>query len=124
MLYVKDSTAVHLRLGRRHISLCRKTPGAEQFATRIHPKLDRLAEKEVERIAAVVSRENAYDDVVLSDTLLDNTVRTTYEQVVRYDRDRLTQYAATLFPDHGYSSIVQMSMSKEPQEVDRLTVKL
>jgi hypothetical protein len=37
MIYQKDSTALHLRMGRRHERLCGRVPGAEPFAAAIRP---------------------------------------------------------------------------------------
>jgi hypothetical protein len=115
---------MYLRLGRRHARLCRKTPGAEKFAETIQPKLDRLAEKENEKKHILIGREDAYDDVVLCDSLLDDAVRTVFEHVRQYDREHLTRLTDVLFPKQGYSEIVYKSLQEEPQAVSSLIVKL
>jgi rubrerythrin len=124
MIYQKDSTALHLRMGRRHERLCGRVPGAELFATAIRPTLERLKTKETERVAADEAREEAYDEVVLCDILLDNAVRNVFERVRQHDRDHLTQTLDLLFPGREYSSIINTPMSEEPQEVYKLTEKL
>jgi hypothetical protein len=113
-----------LRLGRRHARLCKKTPGAEKFAEAIQPKLDRLAEKEEEKKKILVRREDAYDDVVFCDSLLDDVVRTVFERSQQYDREHLTRVTDVLFPKQGYSEIVYKSLQEEPQAVSAFIVKL
>jgi hypothetical protein len=124
MLHQYDSTAMHLRLGRRHVRLCGRIPGAEQFASAIQPKLDSLFAKEQERKAETEKRENAYDDVVLHDTQLDDAVRTVFERVRQYDREHKTQTLELLFPGKVYSDIINKPLSEEPHAVNKIVVKL
>jgi hypothetical protein len=124
LLYQKDSVSLHLRLGRRHVRLCGRFTGAETFASAIQVKLDRLSEKEREVKAATEARENAYDDVILCDTQLDDAVRTFFEHTRQYDREHRSRLSETLFPDRGYSELVYMPLSEEPQAVRQILVKL
>jgi hypothetical protein len=124
MLHQKDSSAKHLRFGRRHIRLCGQISGAGQFAAAIQPKLDSLAAKVRERTAATEQRENAYDEVVFQDTQLDNAVRTVFERVKQYDREHTTRTLDLLFPGRVYSDLVRMPLSEEPHAVNKIIVKI
>jgi hypothetical protein len=55
---------------------------------------------------------------------LDNAVRTTFERTRQYDRDNMTRVLDLLFPARGFSDLVRQPLSKEPQEVNKLAVKL
>jgi hypothetical protein len=124
MLYQRDSTAMHLRLGRRHVRLCGRVTGAEQFAAAIQPKLDKLAAREQERKAETENRENAYDDVVLHDTQLDDAIRTVFERIRQYDREHTTRTLDLLFPGRAYSDLIRKPLSEEPHAVNKIIVKL
>ncbi|MDR1171779.1 MAG: hypothetical protein LBL24_04920 [Bacteroidales bacterium] len=124
MILQKDSAAMHLRMAKRHTRLCGRLAHTKKYAAAIQQVLEQLKEKEKERENASDDREYAYDDVILCDTDLDNAVRTTFEQTRQYDRDHLSQALELLFPTGRFSDLVQMSLSKEPQEVKNLVVKL
>jgi hypothetical protein len=124
LIYQKDSTAQHLRMGRRHIRLCGRMAGAGKWVAPIQQKLDLLTEKHQVRLNAAAAAEDAYDDLILCDAALDNGVRTLFERLKQYDRDNNARTLETVFPAHGYSDIVRMPLSEEPQEVDRLLLRL
>jgi hypothetical protein len=111
-----------LQTGRRHVRLCGQM-GANQYAEAIQPKLDALAAKEAERSAAVVNRQNAYDTVVLRDSLLDDEIRTAFDTVKMHDRKNGTLYAEMFFPK-GFSDLTVAPLAEEPQQVNNLVVKL
>lgn len=115
---------MHLRMGRRHVRLCTRTPGAESFAVVIRPVLDRLTEKELLRVAAEEAREEAYDEAVRCDYYLDNAVRSTFEDIRQHDRDHLTRMGDLIFPDRGYSYIIRMTFSDKLQEVNKIIEKI
>jgi hypothetical protein len=46
LLYERQSTDTHLNAARRHMRLCRKFKGAEQYATRIETYHKDLEEKQ------------------------------------------------------------------------------
>ncbi|MDR1156110.1 MAG: hypothetical protein LBL04_15970, partial [Bacteroidales bacterium] len=57
MIHKYDSTAQHLRMGRRHARLCDRVSGTKKFAAAIQPSLDRLKEQEKIRKTAVEAKE-------------------------------------------------------------------
>lgn len=124
MIYKQDSTAMHLKMARRHIRLCGQVKGAGKFAEQILPVWKNLKESEKKKESASEIRDDAYDDVVLKDIELDNMVRTVFERTRQYDRDNTTRYLDLLFPARGFSDIIRMHMSKEPQEVGKLLLKI
>lgn len=124
MIYKGDSAATHLKMSRRHIRLCGRMQGMESYSKKMQQAADRLAEKYKEKQTATETREDAYDDVIFCDTGLDNMVRTTFEKTRQYDRDHMSRMLDMLFPARGFSDIVRMPLSKEPQEVGQLIVKL
>lgn len=124
MIYQKDSTAMHVKMARRHMRLCGQVKGAGKFAEQIQPAWSKLREKQNEKAAASDARDDAYDDVILKDSELDNAVRTTFERIRQYDRENTTRYLELMFPSHGFSGIVYSPLSKEPQEVQNVVLKL
>lgn len=124
MISQRDSAAMHLRMAKRHVRLCGRLAQTKQYAATMQEVLKQLEEKEKERKTASDDREYAYDDVILCDTDLDNAVRTVFEKTRQYDRDHLSRTLDLLFPARGFSDLVRMPLSKEPQEVSKLVVKL
>lgn len=124
LLYQQDSTPLHKRMARRHIRLCGQVQGATSYGQAMLVKLDMLKQKERERIEAEELCENALDDLVLKDAVLDNQVRTLFEDARRNDRDNMTQFSVVLFPNLTFSDIINMPMSDEPLKVTQLIEKL
>ncbi len=124
MILQRDSAAMHLRMAKRHARLCGRVSQTKKYAAALQGALKKLEEKEKERKDASDEREYAYDDVILCDTELDNAVRTTFERAQQYDRDHLSRVRDLLFPTHGFSTIVYMPLSKEPQEVSKIVIKI
>jgi hypothetical protein len=124
MLYQRDSTAKHRRLGRRHARLCGQVKGTAKFGEKMRQPLETLKEKENERLEATILREDAYDDVVLCDGDLDNAVRTAFEKIRQYDRENGTSFLVLFFPTHGFYEIITKPYSQEPQEVKNIVIKL
>jgi hypothetical protein len=124
MLYKHDSLALHKRLTRRHIRLCGQIKGGAPYAQNIQPKLDLLLKAEQALSAAGEASENAYDDLVLKDSELDNAVRTVFERSKQHDRENGGNVAVLLFPDLTFSDIINMPYSEEPGKVSSLIQKL
>jgi hypothetical protein len=124
LLYKHDSLALHIRLTRRHIRLCGQVKGGASYAQAIQPELDNLLQKEEALSAAVEVSENAYDDLILKDSFLDDSVRTLFERSKQYDRENREGVSVLLFPDLTFSDIVNMPYSEEPKKVSSLIQKL
>jgi hypothetical protein len=124
LLYKQDSTALHIRLTRRHIRLCGQVKGGALYAQAIQPKLDRLLQTVQILSAAEEVYENTYDDLILKDAELDDGVRTLFERSRQYDRENRSSVSVLLFPDLTFSDIVNMPYSEEPKKVSSLIQKL
>jgi hypothetical protein len=124
LLYKDDSVALHKRLTRRHIRLCGQVKGGAPFAIAIQPKLDNFLQTEQALSAANETYENTYDDLILKDEDLDNSVRTLFERSRQYDRENGSNVSVLLFPDLTFSDIINMPYSEEPKKVSSLIQKL
>ncbi len=124
MIDKKDSTAHHLRMGRRHGRLCERVNGTKKFATAIQPNLTKLKEQKKTRETAVEAKEDAYDDVILCDINLDNAIRTTFERIRQWDRDHNGRMLDMVFPNRTFSDITRLPLSKEPTEAAKIPKKL
>jgi hypothetical protein len=124
LLYVYDSSALHKRLTRRHIRLCGQVKGGAIYAQAIQPKLDKLIQTELASAMVDEAYENTYDDLILKDTELDNSVRTLFERSKQHDRDNGGNVSILLFPDLIFSDIVNLPYAEEPKKVQDLIQKL
>jgi hypothetical protein len=124
LLYRQDSLALHTRWTRRHIRLCGQVKGGASYAQAIQPKLDNLTQKGQALSVAEEVAENSYDDLILKDSHLDDSVRTLFERTRQFDRENGTGISILLFPDLTYSDIINMSYSEEPKKVSGLIQKL
>jgi len=125
LLYEKHSAKVHMDITRRNMRLCKQVKGCEQYATRIEPFHTELAEKKKATELAKYDKESAYDDVILYDTDLDNSVRTLLEKSKQYDRENPGRpVLIQLFPDGKASSIIYASLESEPDLAMQLLARL
>jgi exonuclease VII small subunit len=124
LLYKQDSTALHKRMARRHIRLCGQVKGGASYSQVMQVKLDNIIQKEQALYAAEELRENTYDDLVLKDSSLDDTVRTVFERTRQYDRENREGVSVLLFPDLTFSNIVNISFSEESKKINSLIQKL
>ncbi|MDR2887287.1 MAG: hypothetical protein LBV26_04695 [Bacteroidales bacterium] len=124
LLYQQDSTPMHQRMARRHIRLCGQIIGAASLGQAMQPKLDVLTVKARDRHAAEELCENVQDDLVLTDSYLDNGVRNLFENARMYDRNNMTRITEMLFPHLTFSDIINMPLSEEPLKVAQLIEKL
>ena len=125
MLQDRDSTDSHLNTTRRHVRLCKQIKGAETLAEAIQPAYQQLQQKQADTQAKAEARQEAYDDLLLSDTDLDNAVRTTFEKCKQFDRENPgLPVLAQIFPDQTYSSIINIPREQEPDVVEKLAIRL
>lgn len=125
MLQDRDSSDKHLDYVRLHSRRCNKNKGTEFLAQRIKPLADTLSEKKVVTKQTIQNRQDANDDIKLEDTILDNEVRTVHEKCLQYDRDNLGHSVLTkIFPNGSFGWIVKLTEKEEPDEIDKLTIRI
>lgn len=125
LLYQRDSAAFMLNAIRRHQRLCRTHPSGNVFITSIQPFADTLKSKADLYEVAVNGAQNAGDDVLLADNDLDNTVRNVFDDCRKYDRSHSEgQVLGKIFKDGTFSEIVRMPYKDEPNEVEKIAVKI
>ena len=125
MLRNNDSTEKHLDTVRRHTRLCKQIGGTEEFVTNIQAPYDALKEKQAVTKAREEEREDAYDDLILQDSMLDNTVRTTFKGCKQFDRDNTGQpVLKQIFPEEKFGDIVKAPIISEPDEVEKIKIRI
>lgn len=114
-----------MNMTRRHQRLCKQAVNDETLSAQIEPamdlcnsKLDLLAQKKE-------ARENAYDDLILSDKNLDDEVRSNFEECKKYDRDNPAERVLVkIFPDEKFGEIIRLPFPVEVNEVDKMILRL
>jgi len=125
LLYERQSTDIQLNATRRHMRLCRQIKGGETYAARIETYQKDLEEKQKITDKARLEKESAYDDVILNDKDLDNSIRTLYEKCKQYDRDNTGRPVLNqLFTDGKLSTIIYAHVENEPDMADQLLARL
>ncbi len=115
MLYDKMSSVVHLSYANRHARLCKRTKGAEGLSDAIQAPMINLKGKCENRLRYEEDKSAAYDDMQLSDALLDDVIRNLSDGAKQYDRANPGRSVHTvLFPDGKTTSITQASLINEP----------
>ncbi|MCZ4694092.1 hypothetical protein DWB61_02680 [Ancylomarina euxinus] len=124
MLSIRMSSESILSNAKRHQRLCKQVVGAENLAAAIQSFIDNLIEKCAISHTALEDKGTAYDNVVLKDTILDDVVRDISDAAKQYDRNNVGRgIYTTLFPDGKTTSITNVSLSKEPDEADKLLLR-
>ena len=124
--FLKDrhSSNVHQNIVRRCMRLCRQVKNAEEFAIMLEPLYNEFLQKRLNREKAEETREDLYDTKILKDTFLDDRLRDLYEDCKKYERNHPgSNIAALLFPD-GLTAIVRSPLDLEPENVQRLILKI
>jgi len=125
LLYDRHSTRTHLNIVRRHIRLCRQVKGTEALITSIEPAYSVLLEKQKATSQAAQDREVAYDDVLFNDNILDDKVRSAFDQCKQFDRDNPGRSVLQLiFTDGKFSNIVNAPLTKEPDQVAQIITRI
>lgn len=125
MLRDHDSSDFHISTVRRHIRFCRQFKGAEKYATRIEPVYQELINKQAITKSEKEKRQDAYDDVILYDTALDNGVRTVFEKCQQFDRENMSELVLKkIFPEEKYGHIVKMPYAEEPAEIEKIVIRI
>ncbi len=125
LLYERQSTKAHLNAVSRHIRLCRRASGTEEVIAAINPYYKALIEKQNASEEAKQKREMAYDDVIFNDDLLDDEVRTCYDDCKKHDRKNPGRPVLNIvFPDGKFSPIINAPLKDEPDEVEQLVIRI
>lgn len=125
LLYPRDATRKHLSASRRHLRLCRQFPGTQFLVDQIQLPYQDVKTKEEATLKKQEIREDRYDDLLIADNQLDDTVRTVFRRCEEYDRATPAEAVLPLvFPEEKFSHIVNMNMQQEPDTVEMLAVRL
>lgn len=125
LLYLRHSTNTHLNAAKRHMRLCRQIKGGDKFAARIEPFFKDLASKKILTEEARLNREIMYDDIVLRDADLDNSIRTLFEKTKQFDREYPGRPVLNqIFPEGKMASIIYAPFEDETILADQMLAKL
>jgi hypothetical protein len=124
MLRDNESTGKHLNAGRRHTRLCKKLKGAEKYALNMETVFSQLIVKKKATDEKTDAREDFYDDMILYDTDLDNSIRTSFEKCKQFDRENPGQAVLNkIFPEGKFTVITNIERTKEPDAAEQLAVR-
>jgi hypothetical protein len=118
-----DSAGKVARGAKRHLRLTKRTGNTEAMtlAERIRAPLAQLEATAVALAAAREALQEAFDDWVQLDRLLDRTVRSCHRKAVDYDADHAgAKTTATLFAGRAPSEITAAPRADEPDLVASL----
>jgi hypothetical protein len=125
LLYQRDSAQKHVSATRRHLRLCKQVKPAQALVKQITPAYELVIEKDQALQEAKVIREDRYDDMLLADNLLDDSMRNLFRRCEEYDRSHLGEMVLLkIFPDGKFSQIVNMNREEEPAMVEKLAMRL
>lgn len=125
LLNTNDSASRCLSWIRRHQRLTKQVVNDTELIQQIQESYDTLKEKVQIHEGKELIREDAYDDLLLSDRNLDDTIRTAFEKCKQYDRDNIGERVLIkIFPDEKFGDIVRLPFAKEVNEVDQIVVRI
>ncbi|HEX3010211.1 MAG TPA: hypothetical protein VHO90_21620 [Bacteroidales bacterium] len=125
MLYLRDSASFMLNAVRRHRRLCNKISYGAPYSEAILSAATSLDGKYKLFETASNNREDAYDDVILADDDLDNTIHNAFDSCSTYERKHPGQiFLKTIFLKGTYSDITRMRYPDEPNEADKVAARI
>ena len=125
LLNLHDSASRCLNVVRRHQRLIKQVVNDNELIQKVQPDYDVLSEKVQNREEKEIIRENAYDDLVLADRNLDDSLRTVFEKCKQYDRENLSErILIQIFPDETYGDLVKLPFAKEVDVINKIAIKL
>ena len=124
LLYQRDSASFMLNAIRRFIRLCHQNPAGAAFILIVQGVANALQSKYDLLLAAIIDRENAYDDVQLADYDLDNVIRNTYDTWKIYTRQHSSDLKVINFFTSGHTEITRIPYVDEPNVADGLATKI
>ncbi len=125
LLYPRDSAQKHLSATRRHLRLCKQVKSTQTLIKQITPAYTMVIEKYQARQEAKLISEDRYDDMLMADNQLDDSVRNLFRRCEEHDRNHLGETVVLqIFPDGKFSQIVNMNREEEPAVVEKLAMRL
>ena len=125
LLYPRDSTQKHLSATRRHLRLCKQVKNTQGLVKQITPAYELVREKDQVLQETKILREDRYDDMLMADNQLDDSVRNLFRRCEEYDRTHPGELVLLqIFPDGKFSHIVNMNREEEPAAVEKLAMRL
>jgi hypothetical protein len=125
LLSTHESASSCLNIVRRHERLIRQVANNNSLLEPIKKVRENLEIKLKVKNDKQAQRENAYDDLILSDRNLDDSARTIFEKCEQYDREHPSEIILKkVFTDEKYGVIVRLPFAKEVIELDKIVVRL
>ena len=125
LLYPRDSAQKHMSATRRHLRLCKQVKNAQGLVKQITPAYQLAREKDQELQEQKLIREDRYDDMLMADNQLDDSVRNVFRRCEEYDRNHPgEEILHRVFPQGKFSHIVTMNREEEPTAVEKLAMRL
>ncbi len=125
LLYLRDSSHRHLSATRRHLRLCKQVKNTQSLTRQILPFYEVLSQKDQRCQEKRILREDRYDDMLMADNQLDDSVRNLFGRCQEHDRAYLGENTLLqIFPEGTFSQIVTMNREKEPAVVEKLAIRL
>ena len=125
LIHPSDSASKCLNYTRRHQRLTKQVVNNNGLIEQIQVPATVLKEKVGVLNGKETAREDAYDDLILSDKVLDDTIRSVYEDCKKYDRSNLGERVLIrIFPDETFGEIIRLPFSKEVTEVEQTAIRI
>ncbi len=125
LLSSHDSATRCLNIVRRHERLIKQVVNDSQLISSIKTSRENLEQKVKLKTEKQTVRENTYDDMILSDHNLDDSIRSTYEKCEQYDRGNPSErILKKIFPDEKYGEIVRLPFLKEIASVEKIVIRI
>lgn len=125
MIPERRSTEMHLNTAYRHMRLCTQVKGADSLIQPIKKAIDELKAASIKSEEAKTAKEAAYDLVCMQDAILDDEIRTFFDEVKMFDRKNPTgKVMKALFPEESFGKIVNAPLYAEPDEAEKILTRL
>lgn len=110
---------------RRHQRLSKQVVNDETLSNQMQPEMEECKSKMGLLLLKSEAREDAYDDMVLSDRLLDDEIRSLFERCKQFDRDHPDKMVLSkIFPEEKFGEIVRLPYATEINEANKIVLRL
>lgn len=125
MIFTRDSTNKVLGVCRRHKRRCNRVKGAGKYAELIDPAYENLIKKWSQREEARENSIDMKDDIFMETTVVNNAIRTVYEDCKQYDRLHPDSTVMnSIFPSGTfYNDFILLKLGKKVLKVKQLIYK-